>query len=533
MSPHELAAQVMGVTHCALVVQALKQRVPLQMYGLHGISRAPRTGRWRCTSTGALVDVADGARLVGAERADRPVLAAAAAVALAVGGAGRLRHHRAHGARVDGRPRRSACSGPATRPARSCGTRPCRPDRSRRRRRSGSSGIRSAAGARLAVLLRTAGAVHAGDAGVAVGVGRAGRGARAVRAAERVAVLDARAPAGAEAVAGPGGVQLVARSSVGGDAHGVARVLRAAADAVAQPGLAAASPRPRRGRRRAGRAGPASTGQQVPSRPIRLHERHGPWQATLQQTPSAQKPQTHWSLRLRSLAPFIGCRSCPFSHCWPLTHWLLVVHESKQAPVAGLHENGTQMRVEPGLQRPVAVARRTMPTTASPSHVPGLHIVFTGYLRQPPAPSHLPSRPQVGDGHRRAGRRSRAGSPPALGATHLPSDVGRGAGLAPFGAGARCSRRRRRRIRCAHSRLARCTSSPIAFAAGVQGPRPTASSRSVGRRRSPPASTDAAVAAVGLSDPGSCCNRSRRRDDERKQTPPAPTRPRPSSPTVI
>jgi hypothetical protein len=34
----------------------------------------------------------------------------------------------------------------------------------------------------------------------------------------------------------------------------------------------------------------ASRGQQVPSRPIRLQERHGPLQATLQQTPSAQKP---------------------------------------------------------------------------------------------------------------------------------------------------------------------------------------------------------------------------------------------------
>ena len=32
----------------------------------------------------------------------------------------------------------------------------------------------------------------------------------------------------------------------------------------------------------------ASIGQQVPSRPVRLQETHAPWQATLQQTPSAQ-----------------------------------------------------------------------------------------------------------------------------------------------------------------------------------------------------------------------------------------------------
>jgi len=36
-SPQLLAAQVNGVTHWLLLVQALKQRAPLQMYGLHGI----------------------------------------------------------------------------------------------------------------------------------------------------------------------------------------------------------------------------------------------------------------------------------------------------------------------------------------------------------------------------------------------------------------------------------------------------------------------------------------------------------------
>ena len=38
LSPHELAAQVFGVRHWVLFVQALKQRaVPLQTYGLHGM----------------------------------------------------------------------------------------------------------------------------------------------------------------------------------------------------------------------------------------------------------------------------------------------------------------------------------------------------------------------------------------------------------------------------------------------------------------------------------------------------------------
>ena len=35
LRPHEFAAQVNGGTHWLLAVQALKQRVPLQMNGLH------------------------------------------------------------------------------------------------------------------------------------------------------------------------------------------------------------------------------------------------------------------------------------------------------------------------------------------------------------------------------------------------------------------------------------------------------------------------------------------------------------------
>ena len=62
--------------------------------------------------------------------------------------------------------------------------------------------------------------------------------ARGARAAVRIAVLEALGPAGAEAVAGAGGVEAGAGAG-GGDALRVARVLRAAADAVAQAGLTA------------------------------------------------------------------------------------------------------------------------------------------------------------------------------------------------------------------------------------------------------------------------------------------------------
>ena len=81
------------------------------------------------------------------------------------------------------------------------------------------------------------------------------------------------------------------------------------------------------------------------------------------------------------------------SHCRPLTHWAFDVHLSKQDPVLGLHDDGTQMTVAPGLQRPMP-SHECMPTTASPSQVPGLHIVPAACFRQPPAPSHVPSDPQ-------------------------------------------------------------------------------------------------------------------------------------------
>jgi len=98
------------------------------------------------------------------------------------------------------------------------------------------------------------------------------------------------------------------------------------------------------------------------------------------------------------------------------------VQTDKQVPVAAAHENGTQMCVEPGLQSPLP-SQAFEPTTASPSHIPGLHIVFTGYLRQPPAPSHLPSVPQVDAGVVAQVVASR-GSAPAVRLTQVPSELG-------------------------------------------------------------------------------------------------------------
>src|SRR5436190_3675463 len=80
------------------------------------------------------------------------------------------------------------------------------------------------------------------------------------------------------------------------------------------------------------------------------------------------------------------------------------------------------MRVGPGLQRPLP-SQTDDPTTASPSHVPDLHMTFTGYLRQPPRPSHLPSSPQVATGIFTQALSTRGFSPDDR-LTHWPSAVG-------------------------------------------------------------------------------------------------------------
>ena len=106
----------------------------------------------------------------------------------------------ATGVHVPGRRRR----------ARSSGTRPCRRCRSRRRRRSGWAGTRRPPRRTGRSAWGRTVPVDAGDARVAVRVGRGSLGARAVAQRNGLAVLDAGRPAGAEPVAGAGRVQRVA-----------------------------------------------------------------------------------------------------------------------------------------------------------------------------------------------------------------------------------------------------------------------------------------------------------------------------------
>ena len=109
------------------------------------------------------------------------------------------------------------------------------------------------------------------------------------RAAERLAILDARRRQVPRPSQVAGGVQPVARAASAA-MHSVSRgVLRAAAEAVAQPGLPAArSPGVLADAARVGFVG-ARSASRSPRGPSGCSETHAPWQATLQQTPSAQK----------------------------------------------------------------------------------------------------------------------------------------------------------------------------------------------------------------------------------------------------
>lgn len=120
---------------------------------------------------------------------------------------------------------------------------------------------------------------------------------------------------------------------------------------------------------------PADTGEQVPRKPTRLHDRHAPPQAVLQQTPSAQWPEAHSTSPFGQSAPFIFLPQLPAEHLRPLTHSASLMQVPKQlfGVVAVLHEKGAQMVAAASLQEP-APSQAKLFVTASPSHVPGMQI---------------------------------------------------------------------------------------------------------------------------------------------------------------
>jgi hypothetical protein len=164
---------------------------------------------------------------------------------------------------------------------------------------------------------------------------------------------------------------------------------------------------------------PASTGQQVPTRPIWLQLRHGPRQPTLQQTPSVQNPDAQ-SMSFAHSAPGGLGPQLPLTQATPLAQSALDRQVSTQACVAGSQLNGAHTVAGPALQRP-RPSQTFTPTTEPSEHDPGWHTVPATWLRQLPAPSQAPSRPQVDTsdaGHSLAAR----GAPPVGTKVQIPSE---------------------------------------------------------------------------------------------------------------
>src|SRR5262249_49952903 len=138
-----------------------------------------------------------------------------------------------------------------------------------------------------------------------------------------------------------------------------------------------------------GSATPRSTGQQVPSRPTCVHETHPPWHATLQHTPSAQKPEAH-SVAFAQKAPRGFFPQLPPTHLMPVAQSASLAQVARHLLADESQPNGAHTVAGPGLQWPPVSQTKTWSTTA-PSHVPGWHTVPGAYRRHAPAPLHVPS----------------------------------------------------------------------------------------------------------------------------------------------
>jgi hypothetical protein len=118
-----------------------------------------------------------------------------------------------------------------------------------------------------------------------------------------------------------------------------------------------------------GSATPIAVGQQVPIRPLWLQLTHGPVQVTLQQNPSAQKPDAHWLAPVQT-APIGRLPQLPFTHLTLGAQSESEEQVTTQPFVRVSQLNGAQMVAGPGVQLPLPSQTRIPPTEA-PSQVPG------------------------------------------------------------------------------------------------------------------------------------------------------------------
>src|SRR4051812_48601915 len=94
----------------------------------------------------------------------------------------------------------------------------------------------------------------------------------------------------------------------------------------------------------------AGTGWHSPILPASAQDTQAPLQGRLQQTPSAQNPDSQ-SLAPLQVAPSDFTPQLPLVQAW-LSHWLALVQVVKHFPVAPSQRNGEHWVTGPGLHAP-------------------------------------------------------------------------------------------------------------------------------------------------------------------------------------
>ena len=138
---------------------------------------------------------------------------------------------------------------------------------------------------------------------------------------------------------------------------------------------------------------PAATDAQVPTVPVRPHDRQIPTHAVAQQTPCSQKVESH-SAAAPQVAPIGFLPQLPLMHVFGLVQSALVAQVVRHAPPVP-QTYGLQVDSDVVWQVPVPLQVRAG-ENVDPVQLAPTHIVPAAYRRQPPAPSQLPSVPQVG-----------------------------------------------------------------------------------------------------------------------------------------
>jgi hypothetical protein len=159
---------------------------------------------------------------------------------------------------------------------------------------------------------------------------------------------------------------------------------------------------------------PAGTDTQEPTVPISAHERQVPLQAVAQQTPWAQNPESQ-SVPCVQAAPIGNRPQLPAVQVAGDTHCASPEQVVRQSPLPP-QMNGAHGSDAPATQMP-APSHFDDSRRVDPVQLPVAHSVPCAYLWQAPAPSQVPSLPQVGAP---SSAHSLAGSVPAATGEQVP-----------------------------------------------------------------------------------------------------------------